>query len=183
MVAYLFRLCPIRHVNNIPTMQFCAGIPKNTQSELYYIILHTASLPEKSWEFQNNALWDTVNMSFWKPLLPVVPSLSSKPLLPAFIQHKIFKTSGQIWGNLKIHATSRFNANTWIQHGFAIFTQYDHFLNIFENNGFHLWVLSIDMEVSRLAIECPCPLRIMILCCSPRPKSGWKLGYVLTNQI
>ena len=58
-VTSLFRLYPIGHVNKIPTMQFCPGIPKNTQSELYYIILYTASLPEKSWEFQNNALWDT----------------------------------------------------------------------------------------------------------------------------
>ena len=36
----------------------------------------------------------------------------------------------------------------------------------------------IDIEVSRLAIVCPCLFRIMILCYSPRPKSGWKLGYV-----
>ena len=54
-------------------------------------------LTEYALEFPNNALWDTLNMSFWKPLLPVVPSLSSKPLLPAFIQHKIFKTSGPEW--------------------------------------------------------------------------------------
>ena len=33
-------------------------------------------------------------------------------------------------------------------------------------------VNSIDIEVSRLAIVCPCQLRIMILCYSPRPKSG-----------
>ena len=36
----------------------------------------------------------------------------------------------------------------------------------------------IGIEVSRLAIACPCLFRIMILCHSPRPKSGWKLGYV-----
>ena len=35
-----------------------------------------------------------------------------------------------------------------------------------------LRVKSIDFEVSRLAIVCPCLLRIMILCYSPRPKSG-----------
>ena len=33
-------------------------------------------------------------------------------------------------------------------------------------------VSTIDIEVSRLAIVCPCLLRIMILCYSPRPKSG-----------
>ena len=42
----------------------------------------------------------------------------------------------------------------------------------------HNWRISIiDIEVPRLAIVCPCPFRIMILCYSPSPKSGWKLGY------
>ena len=40
------------------------------------------------------------------------------------------------------------------------------------------WVQIIDIEVSRPAIVCPCLFRIMILCYSLRPKSGWKLGYV-----
>ena len=39
-------------------------------------------------------------------------------------------------------------------------------------------VSPIDIKVTRLAIVCPCPFRIMILCYSTRPKSGWKLGYV-----
>ena len=34
------------------------------------------------------------------------------------------------------------------------------------------WWKTIDMEVSRLAIVCPCLLRIMIPSNSPRPKSG-----------
>ena len=45
------------------------------------------------------------------------------------------------------------------------------------------WTPSIDIKVSRLAIVCPCLFKIMILCYSPRPKSGWKLGYVWPNQI
>ena len=39
-----------RHVDNIPTMQFFAGI--STKS-------YTPSLTEWVWDFQNNALWDT----------------------------------------------------------------------------------------------------------------------------
>ena len=36
----------------------------------------------------------------------------------------------------------------------------------------HSYAAAIDIEVSRLAIVCPCLFRIMILCYSPRPKSG-----------
>ena len=41
----------IGHVNNIPTMQFFAGISRNTQS-------YMLSLTECVWNFQNDALWD-----------------------------------------------------------------------------------------------------------------------------
>ena len=34
----------------------------------------------------------------------------------------------------------------------------------------YTYVVHIDIEVSRLAILCPCLLRIMILCYSPKPK-------------
>ena len=44
----------IGRVNKIPTMQFFAGISRNTQSRLYML-----SLTECVWDFQNNALWDT----------------------------------------------------------------------------------------------------------------------------
>ena len=44
----------IGHVNIILTMQFFAGISRNTQSKFYML-----SLTECVWEFQNNALWDT----------------------------------------------------------------------------------------------------------------------------
>ena len=45
----------IGHVNNIPTMQFFTGIPRITQSNSYML-----SLTECCWEFQNDALWDTL---------------------------------------------------------------------------------------------------------------------------
>ena len=45
----------IAHVNNIPTMQFFTGIFRNTQSKLYML-----SLTECVWDFQDNALWDTL---------------------------------------------------------------------------------------------------------------------------
>ena len=45
------------------------------------------------------------------------------------------------------------------------------------------WQTAIDIEVSRLAIVCPCLFRIMILCCSLRPGLGWKPGYVWTNLV
>ena len=32
--------------------------------------------------------------------------------------------------------------------------------------------VTIDIEVARLAIVCPCLFNIVILCYSPRPKSG-----------
>ena len=35
-----------------------------------------------------------------------------------------------------------------------------------------LYEVLIVVEVSRLAIVCPCLFRIMIICYSPRPKSG-----------
>ena len=44
----------IRHVNNIPTMQYFTGISRNTQSKSYML-----PLTECDWDFQNNALWDT----------------------------------------------------------------------------------------------------------------------------
>ena len=44
----------IGHVNIIPTMQFFAGIFRNTRSKLYML-----SLTECVWDFQNNALWET----------------------------------------------------------------------------------------------------------------------------
>ena len=44
----------IRHVDNIPTMQFFSGISRNTQSKSYML-----SLTECVRDFQNNALWDT----------------------------------------------------------------------------------------------------------------------------
>ena len=41
-------------VNNIPTMQFSAGISRKTQSKSYML-----SLTESARDFQNNELWDT----------------------------------------------------------------------------------------------------------------------------
>ena len=46
---------PIGRDNNIPTMQFFIGIIRNTQSKSYML-----SLTEGVWDFQNNALWDTL---------------------------------------------------------------------------------------------------------------------------
>ena len=45
----------LRHVNNIPTMQYFTGISRNTQSKSYML-----SLSECVWDFHNNALWDTL---------------------------------------------------------------------------------------------------------------------------
>ena len=48
------KIHPLGRVNNIPTMQFFTGISRNTQST------HMLSMTECVWEFQNNALWDTL---------------------------------------------------------------------------------------------------------------------------
>ena len=45
----------IRHVDNIPTMQFFTGISRNILSKSYKML----SLTECVWDFLNNALWDT----------------------------------------------------------------------------------------------------------------------------
>ena len=45
----------IAHVNNIPTMQSFTGISRNTQSKSYML-----SLTECVWDFQDNALCDTL---------------------------------------------------------------------------------------------------------------------------
>ena len=44
----------IGRVNNIPTMQFETGIPRDTQSKSYML-----SLTEYALEIPNDALWDT----------------------------------------------------------------------------------------------------------------------------
>ena len=43
----------IRHVNDIPTMQFFTGISRINHSKSYML-----SLTECVWDFQNNAFWD-----------------------------------------------------------------------------------------------------------------------------
>ena len=48
------RYSVIWHVNNIPTMRFFTGIPRNAQSKSYM-----QSLTECAWDFQNNELSDT----------------------------------------------------------------------------------------------------------------------------
>ena len=54
-------ITPIGHFNNIPTMQFFTGIPRNILSKSY-----TLSLTECAWDFHNNALWDTHQHALFK---------------------------------------------------------------------------------------------------------------------
>ena len=49
----------IGHVINIPTMQLWTGIPRITQSKQYTCTC-ILSWTEYKWEFQNDALWDTL---------------------------------------------------------------------------------------------------------------------------
>ena len=44
----------LRHINNIPIMQFFTGTSRITQSKSYVL-----SLTECVWEFRNNALWNS----------------------------------------------------------------------------------------------------------------------------
>ena len=57
--------CLIGHVNNIPIMQFFTGITRNTQPKSYML-----SLTECVWDFQNNALWETLITPFSPIHLP-----------------------------------------------------------------------------------------------------------------
>ena len=45
----------IAHVNNIPTLQSSVRIPRKTQQKFYM-----RTLTEYAWEFQSDALWDTL---------------------------------------------------------------------------------------------------------------------------
>ena len=56
----------IAHVNNISTSQSSVRIPRKTQQKLYM-----RTLTEYAWEFQSDALWDTLYMPYWVNIIHV----------------------------------------------------------------------------------------------------------------